>query len=155
MRHHGDLGSQYASLLLSKTMREHGIRPSMGPVSSTWDDAAMESLMDIVKSECVHARACVTCEEAALDPFDRIEVVYNRARINSAPSYLSPVEFERPIGPREIAARTRRKGHQRNRGRFRFMLSYRKHVDSTLAVERPSGSRNNSFEWKLMPRNCR
>ena len=28
--HHSDHGAQYVSLLLSKTMREHGIRPSMG-----------------------------------------------------------------------------------------------------------------------------
>lgn len=43
------------SLLLSKTMREHEIRPYMGSISSPWDNAAMESLMGIVKSECVHA----------------------------------------------------------------------------------------------------
>lgn len=45
--HRGDCGSQYVSPLLPKTMRENGIRPSMGPVSSPWDDAAMESLMGI------------------------------------------------------------------------------------------------------------
>lgn len=44
----------------------------------------MESLMGIVKSECVHARACATRDEAALDIFDRIEVVCNRASIHSA-----------------------------------------------------------------------
>lgn len=54
--HHGDHGSQYVSLLLSRTMREHGIRPSMGSISSPWDNAAMESLMGLVKSEGVHAR---------------------------------------------------------------------------------------------------
>lgn len=54
--HHSDHGSQYVSLLPSKTMREHGVRPSMGSISSPWDNAAMESLMGIVKSKCVHAR---------------------------------------------------------------------------------------------------
>ena len=54
--HHSDHGSQYVSLLLSKTMRENGVRPSMGSISSPWDNAAMESLMGIVKAECVHAR---------------------------------------------------------------------------------------------------
>ena len=49
--HHSDHGSQYVSLLQSKTMRENGIRPSMGSISSPWDNAAMESLMGIVKSE--------------------------------------------------------------------------------------------------------
>lgn len=32
--HHSDHGSQYVSLLPSKTMRENGIRPSMGSISS-------------------------------------------------------------------------------------------------------------------------
>jgi len=54
--HHSDHGSQYVSLLPSRTMREHGVRPSMGSISSPWDNAAMESLMGIVKSKCVHAR---------------------------------------------------------------------------------------------------
>jgi len=82
------------SLLLSKTMREHEIRPSMGSISSPWDNTAMESLMDIVKSECVHARVYATRNEAALEIFEYIEVAYNRARIHSALSYMSPAEFE-------------------------------------------------------------
>lgn len=83
------------SLLLSKTMREHEIRPSMGSISSPWDNTAMESLMGIVKSECVHARVYATRNEAALEIFEYIEVAYNRARIHSALSYMSPAEFER------------------------------------------------------------
>lgn len=42
--HRSDHGSQHASLLLGKTMREAGIEPSMGSISSPWDNAAMESL---------------------------------------------------------------------------------------------------------------
>lgn len=97
--HHSDHGSQYVSLLLSKTMRENGVRPSMGSISSPWDNAAMESLMGIVKAECVHARTYATREEAALDLFEYIEVVYNRARIHSALGYFSPVEFEEANWP--------------------------------------------------------
>ena len=99
--HHSDHGSQYVSLLLSKTMRENGIRPSMGSISSPRDNAAMESLMGIVKSECVHARTYATREEAALDPFERIEVACNGARIHSALGYLSPAEFEGANWPAE------------------------------------------------------
>lgn len=99
--HHSDHGSQYVSLLLSKTMRERGIRSSMGSISSPWDNAAMESLMGIVKSECVHAQTYATREEAALDLFERIEVVYNRARTHSALGYLSPAEFEEANWPDE------------------------------------------------------
>lgn len=99
--HHSDHGSQCVSLLLSKTMRENGIRPSMSSISSPWDNAVMESLMGIVKSECVHARTCATHEEAALDLFEYIEVVYNRARIHSALGYLSPAKLEKVNWPAE------------------------------------------------------
>ena len=99
--HQGDHGSQYVSLLLSKTVRENGIRPSMGSISSLWDNAATESLMGIVKSECVHARTYATREEAALDLFEHIEVIYNRARMHSALGYLRPAEFEEANWPKE------------------------------------------------------
>lgn len=99
--HHSDHGSQYVSLLQSKIMRENSIRPSMGLISSPWDNAAMESLMGIVKSECVHACTYATREEAALNLFEYIEVIYNRARTHSALSYLSPAEFEEANWPKE------------------------------------------------------
>ena len=63
------------------------------------DNAAMESLMGIVKSECVHARVYATRDEAALDIFERIEAAHNRARIRSALGYMSPAEFEKANWP--------------------------------------------------------
>lgn len=75
-------------------MREAGILPSMGSVSSPWDNAAAESLMGIIKSECVHARTFKTREEASLELFEYIECFYNRVRMHSALDYLSPEEFE-------------------------------------------------------------
>ena len=99
--HHSDHGSRYASLLLGKTMREAGIEPSMGSISSPWDNAAMESLMGLIKAECVHARTFETRDQVALKIFDYIECFYNRKRIHSALGYLSPEEFERANRPGE------------------------------------------------------
>ena len=82
------------SLLLGKTMRAAGIEPSMGAISSPWDNAAMESLMGLIKAECVHARTFETREQAALEIFEYIECFYNRVRIHSALGNLSPEEFE-------------------------------------------------------------
>lgn len=45
------------------------------------------------------ARACATREEAALDIFEYIEAVCSRARIHSAPGYMSPAEFEEANWP--------------------------------------------------------
>lgn len=97
--HHSGHGAQYASLPPSKTVRERGARPSMGSISSPWGNAAMESPMGIVKSECVHARACAAREEAALDIFEYIEAAHNRARTHSAPGYMSPAESEEANWP--------------------------------------------------------
>ena len=72
--------------------------PVHGLISTPWDNAAMESLMGIVKSEC--ARAYATREEAVLDLIERIEVVYNRARSHSALGYLGPAEFEEANWPK-------------------------------------------------------
>ena len=99
--HRSDRGSRYVSPPLSKTVRERGIRPSMGSISSPWDNAAMGSPMGIVESECAHARTYAAREEAALDLFERIEVVCNRARMHSALGYLGPAEFEGANWPAE------------------------------------------------------
>ena len=99
--HRSDHGSQYAPPLLGKTMREAGIVPSVGSISSPWDNAAMESLMGIIKCECVHARTFGGREQAALEIFDYIESFYNRARTHSALGYLSPEELERANRPED------------------------------------------------------
>ena len=91
---HSDHGSQHVSLRLGRTMRDNGIRPSMGAISSPWDNAAMESLMGLVKAECVHARTFESREQAALEIFEYIECLYDRVRTHSALGYLSPEEFE-------------------------------------------------------------
>lgn len=92
--HHSDHGSRYVSLRAASPTREAGIRPSMGSIASPWDNAAMESLMGLVKAECVHARTFETRDQAALEIFDYIECFYNRVRIHSALGHLSPEEFE-------------------------------------------------------------
>ena len=90
--HRSDHGSRYASLLPGGTMRDAGTEPSMGSISSPWDNAAMESLMGLVKAECVHARTFETREQASLEIFEHIEAFYNRVRIHSALGNLSPAE---------------------------------------------------------------
>lgn len=92
--HHSDHGSQYRSLLVGKTMKSAGIVPSMGAISSPWDNAVCESLMGTIKAECVHLKTYKTKDEAACDIFEYIETFYNKRRIHSALGWLSPDEFE-------------------------------------------------------------
>lgn len=53
-----------------------------------------ESLMGVIKSECVHARTYDNHEKAALSLFEYIEAFYNGLRIHSALGWLSHAEFE-------------------------------------------------------------
>ena len=66
----------------------------MGRVGAAGDNAAMESLMGLVKAERVPARTFESRERAALEIFEYIECFYNRVRTHSALGYLSPEEFE-------------------------------------------------------------
>ena len=91
---HSDHGSQHASLPLGKTMRAAGIVPSMGSISSPWDNAAMESLMGPIKAGCVHARTFETRDQAAPEIFGCIGCPCNRVRIHSALGNLGPEELE-------------------------------------------------------------
>ena len=55
----------------------------------------------IVESGYVHARTYATREEAALDLFEHIEVIYNRARTHLPLGCLSPAQFEEANWPKE------------------------------------------------------
>ena len=66
----------------------------MGAISSPWDNAAMESLMGLVKAECAHARTFESRDQAAPEIFEYMECFYDRVRTHSALGCLSPEEFE-------------------------------------------------------------
>ena len=92
--HHSDHGAQYRSILFGKTLERSGILPSMGAISSPWDNAVTESLMSTIKSECVHRQTFENREIAKLEIFDYIERFYNPLRIHSALGNMTPNEFE-------------------------------------------------------------
>lgn len=75
-------------------MRKHGIVPSMGAISSPWDNAVTESLMSTIKSECVNARVFASRHEAAMELFEYIKCFYNRVHLHTALGNMSPEEFE-------------------------------------------------------------
>ena len=74
----------------------------------------------ILVAVCVDARAYATRDEAALGIFEHIEVVCNRARINSALGYMSPVEFEEANWPEDEGRPRLRRRRQWDRGRLRL-----------------------------------
>ena len=58
-------------------------------------NARSESFFNSLKNERVHGRRYRTRQEARADPFEYIEVFYNRLRRHSSLGYLSPAQYER------------------------------------------------------------
>jgi len=50
-------------------------------------------LRSTLKNERVHGTRYATREQAIADPYDYIEVFYNRSRRHSALGYHSPIQF--------------------------------------------------------------
>jgi len=93
--HHSDQGSQYASDLFQRLLKEHGIECSMSRRGNCWDNAAMESFFSSLKTERIHRRLYRNRDEARADVFDYIERFYNPRRRHSTLGYLSPIEYEK------------------------------------------------------------
>jgi transposase InsO family protein len=92
--HHSDQGVQYASLLYQKTLRRHGLVPSMSRKAHCTDNAHMESFWATLKTELLAGRSFATRKQASLAIFEYVEVFYNRRRLHSALGFQSPVDFE-------------------------------------------------------------
>ena len=91
---HSDRGSQYASGLYQKTIKEHGFICSMSRKGNCWDNAPSESFFHTLKVELVHHRRYRTREAAKQDIFEYIEVFYNRQRRHSTIGYHTPLGYE-------------------------------------------------------------
>ena len=93
--HHSDRGSQYASEDYRKALSRNGMVASMSRRGCCYDNAAIESFWNTLKSDLIHRRHYQTRDEARREIFEYIEVFYNRIRRHSSIGYVSPVDFER------------------------------------------------------------
>ncbi len=93
--HHSDQGSQYTSIEFGKRCKEMGVRPSMGSVGDTYDNAMAESFFASLECELIDRRTWKSKTEARLAVFTWIESWYNPNRRHSGLGYLSPNNFEK------------------------------------------------------------
>ena len=91
---HTDRGSQYASESHLELLKQHGIQQSISRKGNCWNNAVLESFFHTLKTELIHHQTYQTRDEAKQALFEYIEVFYNRERLHSANSYLSPVDYE-------------------------------------------------------------
>jgi putative transposase len=62
--HHSDRGSNYTSFRFSQRLQDNGIRPSMGSVGDSYDNALMENFWSTLKIELVYRTSWRTRDEA-------------------------------------------------------------------------------------------
>ena len=92
---HSDRGSQYASDLYQKTIKDRGFICSMSRKGNCWDNAPSESFFHTLKTELIHHKRYRTRQEAKQEIFEYIEVFYNRQRRHSTIGYQTPLGYEK------------------------------------------------------------
>ena len=89
---------KYTSLKLTGHLALEGIRPSIGSVGDGYDDALMESIDGLYKTECIrttvfHAGPCRTIADVEYASAAWVDW-YNTRRLHSILGTMTPVEFE-------------------------------------------------------------
>jgi putative transposase len=92
--HHSDRGSEYTSRGYQALLAELGIAVSMSRTANCYDNAAMESFFDSLKSECVHRTHFQNQAQARSAIFEYLECWYNPVRLHSTLEYVSPLVYE-------------------------------------------------------------
>ena len=95
---HADAGSQHASITLAEHLDIEGIRPSIGTVADACDNALMETVIGLFKTECIRTtvfhhgpyRNLADVEWATAGWVDR----WNNRRLHSSLEYQTPEQFE-------------------------------------------------------------
>lgn len=97
---HSDLGSSYMSYEYMEALKAHGMVMSVGKKGSCYDNAAMESLNGIIKTEALYCRFGKTKVRERRVPIDKLKEAvvkfieyYNNERPKKRLGWLSPVEF--------------------------------------------------------------
>jgi transposase InsO family protein len=96
--HHSDAGSQYTSITLTEHLALEDIRPSIGSVGDAYDNALMESINGLYKTECIRTtifhdgpyKTIADVEYATAGWVDW----YNNRRLHSSLGMITPVECE-------------------------------------------------------------
>jgi transposase InsO family protein len=96
--HHSDAGSQYTSIRFTEHLALEEIAPSIGTVGDAYDNALMETVIGLFKTECIATtafhdgpyRTLADVEYATAGWIDW----YNHRRLHSSLGMSTPVEFE-------------------------------------------------------------
>jgi transposase InsO family protein len=95
---HSDAGSQYTAIRFTEHLELEGGKPSIGSVGDAFDNALMECVIGLYKTECIRTtvfhpgpyRTISDVEYATAGWIDW----YNNRRLHSSLGYLTPSEYE-------------------------------------------------------------
>jgi transposase InsO family protein len=92
--HHSDRGSQYLSIRYTERLAEAGIKPSVGSVGDSYDNALAETINGLFKAEVIHRRGPWRSFEAV--EFATLEWVdwFNNRRLLEPIGNIPPAEAE-------------------------------------------------------------
>ena len=96
--HHSDAGSQYTSILLTEHLELEEIAASIGSVGDAYDNALMETINGLYKTECIrttvfHDKPYKTIADVEYATAGWVDW-YNNRRLHGTLGMVSPLEFE-------------------------------------------------------------
>jgi putative transposase len=96
--HHSDAGSQYLAIRFTEHLQLEGITPSVGSVGDAYDNALMESIIGLYKTECVrpgpfHTGPFKTLSEVEFATMAWVDW-YNHRRLHTTLGTVTPAERE-------------------------------------------------------------
>ena len=96
--HHSDAGSQYTAVTLTENLALHGISPSIGSVGDAYDNALMECINGLYKTECIRTQVF---HQGPYKSIGDVEYAtagwvdwYNNRRLHSSIGMIPPAEHE-------------------------------------------------------------
>jgi transposase InsO family protein len=96
--HHSDAGSQYTSIRFTEHLELEDIAPSIGTVGDAYDNALMESIIGLFKTEAI---TTTVFHDGPYKTLADVEYVatgwvdwYNHRRLHGSLGWLTPVEYE-------------------------------------------------------------
>jgi putative transposase len=95
---HADAGSQYTSILFTDHLADEQILPSIGSVGDAFDNALMECVIGLYKTECVrttvfHAGPYRTISDVEYATAGWVDW-YNNRRLHGSLGMMTPVEYD-------------------------------------------------------------
>ena len=95
---HSDAGSQYTAIHYTERLELEGLKPSIGSVGDAYDNALMESVIGLYKTECIrttvfHAGPYRTSADVEYATAGWVDW-YNNRRLHGTLEMMTPVEFE-------------------------------------------------------------